>query len=73
MNDLELADELFFTGTASEVTPIRSIDDKLISNGHPGEITSRLRDYYMDIVFGKNIKYHCWLSLLNNNETVSNL
>ena len=54
LEDLINADEVFFTGTASEVTPIRSIDDQLISNGDPGPITLKLRRYYMDIVFGKN-------------------
>ena len=43
----------FLQGTASEVTPIRSIDDQLISNGDPGPITLKLRRYYMDIVLAK--------------------
>ena len=62
LDDLLCADEIFFTGTASEVTPIRSIDDNLVSNGEPGEITLKLREYYMDIVNAKNKKFLSWLS-----------
>ena len=59
------SDEAFFCGTASEVTPIRSIDDNLVSNGEPGEITLKLREYYMDIVNAKNKKFLSWLSPIN--------
>ena len=61
------ADEAFFTGTASEVTPIRSIEDKLISSGNPGNVTLILRKAYMDIVLGKDSNYSNWLSRLNYN------
>ena len=72
LEDLLCADEVFFTGTASEVTPIRSIEDKLISNGEVGEITLKLREYYMNIVTGNNDKYSSWLSVLNHNIPVKN-
>ena len=62
LEDLLCADEIFFTGTASEVTPIRSVDDNLVSNGEPGEITLKLREYYMDIVNAKNKNFLSWLS-----------
>ena len=63
LDDLLCADEIFFTGTASEVTPIRSIDDNLVSSsGEPGELTLKLREYYMDIVNAKNKKFLSWLS-----------
>ena len=67
------ADEVFFTGTASEVTPVRSIDDNLISNGKVGPISLKLRDYYMDIVLGNNEQYSDWLSILNHDVPVNNL
>ena len=70
LEDLLVADEVFFTGTASEVTPIKSIEDNLISNGEPGEITLNLKKSYMDIVHGRNSKYIHWLSSANNKTTV---
>ena len=73
LEDLQNADEIFFTGTASEITPIRSIDDNLISDGNVGRITLKLRDYYMDIVLGNNEKYTDWLSILNHDVPVNNL
>ena len=73
LEDILGADEVFFTGTASEVTPIRSIEDNLISNGTPGDITLLLRKSYMDIVFGKNDSYSNWLSILNYNPKASSI
>ena len=70
LEDLVNADEVFFTGTASEVTPIRSIDDQLISNGEPGPITLKLRNYYMDIVFGKNRSFNKWLTPINSESKI---
>ena len=64
LNDLLNADEIFFTGTASEVTPVRSIDDTLIGNGEVGAITSKLKSQYMDVVLGKDGDYSNWLSLI---------
>ena len=51
VDELINADEAFFTGTASEVTPIVSLDDKKINNGKIGKITSQLKKLYMSIVF----------------------
>ena len=73
LDDLLSADEVFFTGTASEVTPIRSIDGNLISDGNVGELTLKLKDYYMNIVLGNNDQYSNWLSLLNHNSPVNSL
>ena len=66
------SDEAFFTGTASEVTPIRSIEGNLILNGGVGVISSKLRDYYMNIVLGNNQRYSDWLSILNQDVPVNN-
>jgi branched-chain amino acid aminotransferase len=56
------ADEAFFTGTASEITPISSVDDSSIGNGKPGEITLKLKNLYWDIIHGKVSQYTHWLS-----------
>ncbi len=56
------ADEAFFTGTASEVTPIREVDGHTIADGKPGELTIRFRALYLDIVRGKRPEYRHWLT-----------
>ncbi|MGC8543690.1 MAG: branched-chain amino acid transaminase [Vulcanisaeta sp.] len=60
--ELYTADEVFFTGTAAEVTPVINIDGRVIGSGEPGPITLKLRSYYMDIVHGKVDKYRHWLT-----------
>jgi branched-chain amino acid aminotransferase len=65
--DLELgdafsADEAFFTGTAAEVAPIRSVDRKLIADGEVGPITARIRDAYMDVVYGRDKEFEHFLT-----------
>ncbi len=57
--DLYLADEIFMTGTAAEVTPIRSVDDQEI--GPPGEITLKLQKTYLDTVRGGSERWSHWL------------
>jgi branched-chain amino acid aminotransferase len=57
--DLYLADEIFMTGTAAEVTPIRSVDDQEI--GPPGEVTRMLQKAYMDAVRGGSERWSHWL------------
>jgi branched-chain amino acid aminotransferase len=52
-DDLYLADEAFFTGTAAEVTPIREIDDRRIGGGQPGPVTKQLQEAFFGIVRGK--------------------
>jgi branched-chain amino acid aminotransferase len=54
-----MADELFMTGTAAEVTPIRSIDD--IEIGTPGPVTQAIRDVFMKTVTGQVERYAEWL------------
>ena len=61
LQDVLEADELFFTGTAAEVVPIRSVDKKLISNGERGEITTILQKNYFDQVRGKRKSFSEWL------------
>lgn len=61
-DDLYIADEAFFTGTAAEVTPIREVDRRVIGSGSRGPITQKLQEAYFELVNGKNPKYHHWLS-----------
>ena len=61
-DDVYLADEAFFTGTAAEVTPIRELDDRPIGAGTRGPITEKLQAAFFDVVNGKNPKYAHWLS-----------
>ena len=57
--DLYLADEIFMTGTAAEVTPIRSVDDQ--ETGPPGEVTRMLQKAYMETVRGGSERWSHWL------------
>jgi branched-chain amino acid aminotransferase len=50
---LYLADELFFTGTAAEITPIRSVDRITVGAGRRGEITKQLQDVFFDVIYGR--------------------
>jgi branched-chain amino acid aminotransferase len=59
---LYTADELFFTGTAAEVTPIRSVDHIDVGTGRAGEITLKLQRRFMDIVHGRTSDDHGWLT-----------
>lgn len=60
--ELYLADEVFFTGTAAQVAPVTSIDQRTIGNGQIGSVTQKLQSLYMDIAKGKNPKYMHWLT-----------
>lgn len=55
------ADEAFFTGTAAEITPIRSLDNRIIGEGRRGPITQKLQDKFFNIVTGKDPLYEHWL------------
>jgi branched-chain amino acid aminotransferase len=61
-DEVYIADEAFFTGTAAEVTPIREVDGRLISGGNPGPITKKLQKVFFDIVQGKSQKHKDWLT-----------
>ena len=64
LEDLYAADEVFYCGSASEVTPIRTIDNHQIGNGEAGELTLKLQEKYYDIVRGKHEKYFSWLTFI---------
>jgi len=61
-DEVYIADEAFFTGTAAEVTPIRELDNRQIGDGKRGPITEKLQKLYFDCVAGKLDKYKDWLS-----------
>ncbi len=56
-----IADEIFLTGTAAEITPIRELDNREIGSGKPGPITQKVQSIYFDTVRGKIAKYRTWL------------
>jgi len=62
--DLYYADELFFSGTAAEVTPIREVDDRPVGDGRPGPVTKRAQQMFMDAVTGKNERHGDWLAYI---------
>lgn len=59
---LYLADEIFMTGTAAEVTPVRSVDGIPVGNGQRGPITERIQEAFFDIVQGRVADPHGWLT-----------
>lgn len=61
-DDIYIADEAFFTGTAAEVTPIRELDDRIVGNGSRGPITQKIQARYFDIVNGRAPEYDHWLT-----------
>jgi len=61
-DELYISDEIFFTGTAAEVTPIREVDRVEIGSGSRGPITEKIQTAFFDIVNGRNPKYAHWLA-----------
>jgi Branched-chain amino acid aminotransferase/4-amino-4-deoxychorismate lyase len=60
-DELYVADEAFFSGTAAEITPIREVDRRTIGEGQAGPITQLLQKEYFRIVKGENPDYDAWL------------
>ena len=63
-DEVYIADEAFFTGTAAEVTPIREVDCRQIGIGRRGPITEKLHKAYFDLVNGRMPEYNEWLTLV---------
>jgi branched-chain amino acid aminotransferase len=61
-DDVYLADEAFFTGTAAEVTPIRELDGRTIGAGKRGPVTEKIQNLFFDVVNGRAAKYKHWLT-----------
>jgi branched-chain-amino-acid aminotransferase (BCAT) len=64
-DEVYCADEVFFTGTAAEVTPIREVDNRTIGTGIRGPVTTKLQAAFFDVVKGKNPAYRHWLQPVN--------
>jgi len=65
-DEVYIADEAFFTGSAAEVTPIREVDNRTIGRGGRGPITERLQSLYFDQVEGRRDEHPEWLTYINN-------
>ncbi len=63
-DEVYIADEAFFTGTAAEITPIRSLDDRSIGSGAPGPVTRKLQQDYFAAIKGQRPQYQSWLTYL---------
>jgi branched-chain amino acid aminotransferase len=62
--ELYMADEVFMTGTAAELTPIREIDDYAVGTGRPGPITERVKEVFEDALHGRAERYAAWNDLV---------
>ncbi len=60
-SELYLADEVYLTGTAAELTPVREIDDHAVGSGRPGEITRAVQAAFEDALHGRTERYREWL------------
>jgi len=63
-DEVYIADEAFFTGTAAEVTPIRELDGRAIGTGSRGPMTEKLQALYFDVVQGRSAAHRDWLTLV---------
>ncbi len=64
-DEIYIADEAFFTGTAAEITPIREVDGRVIGTGKPGGTTKQLQKLFFDIVAGKDKAHRSWLTYVS--------
>jgi len=62
--ELYLADEIFMTGTAAELTPLREVDDRPVGSGEPGPITRAIQSEFEDALHGRSERYAEWLDLV---------
>lgn len=63
-DELYTADEIFLTGTAAEITPVREVDHRQVGSGKPGSVTQRVQKEFFDLVKGRSKKYAEWLAYL---------
>ncbi|HYA02949.1 MAG TPA: branched-chain amino acid transaminase [Syntrophobacteria bacterium] len=61
-DELYMADEVFFTGTAAEITPVREVDRRTIGQGQPGPVTRKLQEVFFQVVKGSRPEYQQWLT-----------
>ena len=67
-DDVYIADEAFFSGTAAEVTPIRELDGRVIGEGRRGPVTTKIQQLFFDVVHGKVAKHRDWLTPVYENK-----
>ncbi|MGZ8713795.1 MAG: branched-chain amino acid transaminase [Mycobacterium sp.] len=70
-SELYVADEAFLTGTAAEIVPVASVDDRPTAAAGCGPVTARLRDAFNDVVRGRNADYRHWLDYVGASESAS--
>ena len=63
--EMYLADEVFMSGTAAELVPVREIDDHVIGSGQPGEVTRVLQSAFEDAIYGRSERYREWLDVVS--------
>ena len=61
-DEVYIADEVFFTGTAAEVTPVRELDNRTIGSGKRGPVTEKIQSLYFDCVLGRHQAHRDWLT-----------
>jgi branched-chain amino acid aminotransferase len=61
-DELYCANEVFLTGTAAEITPVREIDNRRVADGKPGEVTRLVQKAYAEAIRGKNERHASWLT-----------
>jgi len=61
-DEIYIADEAFFTGTAAEVTPVRELDDRSVGEGKPGVVTQAMQQAYFAVIRGANARHRDWLA-----------
>ncbi len=64
-DEVYVADEAFFTGTAAEITPVRELDDRRVGGGRPGAITQRLQEAYRAVTRGESERHRAWLAVVS--------
>jgi branched-chain amino acid aminotransferase len=64
--ELYMAEEIFFTGTAAELVPVREVDDHAVGEGHPGEITRHIQGKFEDALYGRAEEYLEWLDIVDD-------
>jgi branched-chain amino acid aminotransferase len=63
-DEIYIADEAFFTGTAAEITPVRELDARIIGDGSRGPITEKIQSAYFDVVYARDEKYLDYLTFI---------
>ncbi len=63
--ELYLSDEVFLSGTAAEIVPVREVDDQVVGTGEPGEITRVIQSAFDDAIHGRSERYREWLDVVN--------